>query len=154
MFLHSCVHITDEESAEFCEVLIMDAAFFAKNDTDFGCFAEMEHTIDTGDTPPINSEWEELPCASMMKKRLIFKKCQIAKSCSPPTLSGLLPLSSSGRKMALFAGPLISVPLTLLLRNISFHCPCRMSPCPWRCTVFEYFGHGFWLLPVCHGLTR
>ena len=53
MFLRSCVHLTDEESTEFGEVLTMYADLFAKNDNDLGCFAEMEHSIDTGDTPPI-----------------------------------------------------------------------------------------------------
>ena len=53
MFLHSCAHLTDEESAEFNEVLIMCADLFAKNDNGLGCFTEMEHTIDTGNSPPV-----------------------------------------------------------------------------------------------------
>ena len=53
MFLHSCVHLTDEESAEFGEVLIMYADLFAKNDNDLGCFTEME-TL--GIPCPSNSE--------------------------------------------------------------------------------------------------
>ena len=53
MFLCSFVHLTDEESAKFGEVLIMYADLFAKNNNDLGCFTEMEHTIDIGDTPPI-----------------------------------------------------------------------------------------------------
>ena len=53
MFLRSCVHLTDEESAEFGKVLIMYADLFAKNDNDLGSFTEMEHSIDTGDTPPV-----------------------------------------------------------------------------------------------------
>ena len=53
MFLRSCVHLTDEESAKFGEVLIMYADIFAKNDNDLGCFTEMEYSIDTGDTSPI-----------------------------------------------------------------------------------------------------
>ena len=56
MFLCSYVHLNDEESAEFGEVLIQYQGLFAKNDNDLGCFTEMEYSIDTGDTPPIK-QW-------------------------------------------------------------------------------------------------
>ena len=53
MFLQSCVHLTNEQSIEFGEVLIKFGDFFAKHDNDLGLFTEGEHTIDTGDAKPI-----------------------------------------------------------------------------------------------------
>ena len=53
MYLQSCVHLTEEQSIEFGEVLIKFGDIFAKHDNDLGLFTKGEHTIDTGDTKPI-----------------------------------------------------------------------------------------------------
>ena len=53
MYLHSCVHLTEEQSIKFGEVLIKFGDIFAKHDNDLGLFTEGEHTIDTGDAKPI-----------------------------------------------------------------------------------------------------
>ena len=55
------MHLTDEESAEFGEVLIMYADLIAKNDNDLGCFTEMELSFDTGDTLPIKQQMRRTP---------------------------------------------------------------------------------------------
>ena len=93
MFLCSCVHLTDEESAELGEVLIMYADLFAKNDNDLGCFTEMEHFIDTGDTPPIKQRMRRTPLRfcdeeEYLKKMLDSKVIQPSNSewASPSVL--------------------------------------------------------------------
>ena len=43
MFLQSCVHLTEEQSIEFGEVLIKFGDIFAKHDNDLGLFTEGEH---------------------------------------------------------------------------------------------------------------
>ena len=53
MYLQSCVHLTEEQSIKFGEVLIKFGDIFAKHDNDLGLFTEGEHTIDMGDTKPI-----------------------------------------------------------------------------------------------------
>ena len=94
MFLHSCVHLTDEESAEFGEVLIMYADLFAKIDNDLGCFTGMEHSIDTGITPPIKQQMRRTPLCfhdeeeAYLKKMLDSKVIQSSNSewASPSVL--------------------------------------------------------------------
>ena len=79
MFLCSCVHLNDEESAEFGEVLIQYQGLFAKNDNDLGCFTEMEHSIDTGDTPPIKQRMRRTPLRFRDEEEAYLKKMLTAK---------------------------------------------------------------------------
>ena len=83
MFLCSCVHLTDEESAKFGEVLIMYADLFAKNDNDLGCFTEMEHSIDTGDTPPIKQRMRRTPLCFCDEEEEYLKKMLDSKVIQP-----------------------------------------------------------------------
>ena len=53
IFLQCCVHLTEEQSIEFGEVLIKFGDIFAKHDNDLGLFTKGEHTIDTGEAKPI-----------------------------------------------------------------------------------------------------
>ena len=83
MFLHSCVHLNDEESAEFGEVLIQYQGLFAKNDNDLGCFTEMEHSIDTGDTPPIKQQMRRTPLRFRNEEEAYLKKMLDSKVIQP-----------------------------------------------------------------------
>ena len=83
MFLRSCVHLTDEESAEFGEVLIMYADLSSKNDNDLGCFTEMEHSIDTGDTLPIKQQMRRTPLRFHHEEEAYLKKMLDSKVIQP-----------------------------------------------------------------------
>ena len=83
MFLRSCVHLNDEESAEFGEVLIQYQGLFAKNDSDLGCFTEMEHSIDTGDTPPIKQQMRRTPLCFHNEEKAYLKKMLDSKVIQP-----------------------------------------------------------------------
>ena len=104
MLLRSCVHLTDVESAKFGEVFIMYADLFAKNDNYLGCFTEMEHSIDTGDTPPIKQQMRRTPLHFRDEEEAYLKKMLDSKVIQPSNSEWASPLSSSRRKMALFAG--------------------------------------------------
>ena len=121
MFLCSCVHLTDEESAKFGEVLIMYADLFAKNDND--CFTEMEHSIDTGDTPPIKEQMRRTPLRFRDEEEAYLKKMLDSKVIQPSNSEWASPSVLIQKKMALFTGQLISMPLMLLLGKNPFHCP-------------------------------
>ena len=83
MFLHSCVHLNDEESAEFGEVLIQYQGLFAKNNNDLGCFTEMEHSIDTGDTPPVKQWMRRTPLCFCDEEEAYLKKMLDSKVTQP-----------------------------------------------------------------------
>ena len=83
MFLHYCVHLNDEESAEFGEVLIQYQGLFAKNDNDLGCFTEMKHSIDTGDTPPIKQQMRRTPLCFCDEEEAYIKKMLDSKVIQP-----------------------------------------------------------------------
>ena len=98
MFLHSCVHLNDEESAEFGEVLIQYQGLFAKNDNDLGCFTEMEHSIDTGDTPPIKQRMRRTPLCFHNEEEAYLKKMLDSKVIQPSNSEWASPSVLIGKK--------------------------------------------------------
>ena len=74
MYLQSCVHLTEEQSIEFGEVLIKFGDIFAKHDNDLGLSTKGEHTIDMGHAKPIKQQMRRTPLCFANEEESYLKK--------------------------------------------------------------------------------
>lgn len=61
LFKRSISEITNEQAVQLGNLLIDFQDIFAKHDLDIGCFEGLEHTIDTGDNPPVRQRLRRTP---------------------------------------------------------------------------------------------
>ena len=61
LFRESCQHLTLEQAQSLVAFFIEFEPVFARDDTDLGCFTEIMHKIDTGDSPPVRELMRRTP---------------------------------------------------------------------------------------------
>ena len=61
----------------------ISADLFAKHDNDLGCFTEMEHSIDTGDTLPIKQRMKRAPLHFHDEEEAYLRKMLDSKVIQP-----------------------------------------------------------------------
>ena len=61
MFITSCAELTEEQQLKFGRVLIEYQDIFSKDELDIGLFEGLEHSIETGDNPPVKLRMRRTP---------------------------------------------------------------------------------------------
>ena len=85
MFENSCSKLTEDQSIILGNLLIEYQNVFAKDDTDLGCFAGVEHHIDTGDAKPIKQPVCHVPLAFIGEEEKHLKKMLDYEVIQPST---------------------------------------------------------------------
>ena len=85
MFENSCSELTEDQSIIFSNLLIEYRNVFTKDDTDLGCFAGVEHHIDSGDAKPIKQPMRCVPLAFVGEEEKHLKKMLDYEVIQPST---------------------------------------------------------------------
>ena len=92
MFENLCRELTEDQSIIFGNLLIEYWNVFAKDDTDLGCFARVEHHFDTGDAKPIKKPMHHVPLAFVGEEEKHLKKMLDYEVIQPSTSEWSSPL--------------------------------------------------------------
>ena len=92
MFENSCSELTEDQSIIFGNLLIEYRNVFAKDDTDLGCFAGVEHHINTGDAKPIKQPMRGVPLTFIGEEEKYLKKMLDYEVIQPSTSEWSSPL--------------------------------------------------------------
>jgi len=85
MFEKSCVNLSDSERLQFRELLNEYQDFFAKSEFDLGNFTEVEHSIDTGDAPPVKLKMRRTTACFVNEEEAQLQKMLDAGVIEPST---------------------------------------------------------------------
>ena len=85
MFEKSCVNLSDSERLQFRELLNEYQDVFAKSEFDLGNFTEIEHSIDTGDAPPVKLKMRRTPACFVNEEEAHLQKMLDAGVIEPST---------------------------------------------------------------------
>ena len=61
LFRESCTNLIPEQCKALMEFFVEFEPVFARDDDDLGCFTEIKHRIDTGDSPPVKERMRRTP---------------------------------------------------------------------------------------------
>ena len=83
LYSRSCEELDQEQAAEVAKLLTEYQDVFAKDEFDLGCFSEIQHRIDTGDSQPVRQRLRRTPLGFEDEEAKHLKKMLDAKIIEP-----------------------------------------------------------------------